>query len=67
MERAQDIAEVKDIRDTAVTLQSYCRNAKLAKTDQDTWAEIRLRAERKAGDMLATIHAYARAENLTAC
>ncbi len=50
---AKDLSEVKLIRDKAVAVQQYARAAKLGLAAQNHAAELKLRAERKAGEMLS--------------
>ena len=48
---AKSLVEVKDIRDKAEAMRSYARQAQ--DPEMQVWAaEIKLRAERKAGEML---------------
>ena len=52
IELAKDIHEVKTIRDKAITLQDLARRQKLGLHIQNDVAEIRLYAERRAGEIL---------------
>lgn len=52
---AKNLDEVKHIRDLALAAQVYARAAHLGLEAQNHAAEIKLRAERKAGEMLAQL------------
>lgn len=52
---AKNLDEVKHIRDLATAAQAYARAAHLGLEAQNHAAEIKLRAERKAGEMLAQL------------
>ena len=49
---AKSLPEVKDIHDKAKTLQEYAKQQKLGLEMQNDLAEIVIRAERKAGELL---------------
>lgn len=49
---AYEVDEVKDIRDKAIALEKYCQQARNLEAERRA-REIRLRAERKAGELLA--------------
>ena len=53
IDAAHAVDEVKDIRDRAVALEHYARQAQNTDAERRA-AEIRLRAERKARQLLAT-------------
>src|SRR5208283_2879638 len=52
LELAASIDEVKSIRDKAEALRLYAKQSRLSLDMQNRCAEIRIRAERRAGDML---------------
>jgi hypothetical protein len=52
LELAATIDEVKKIRDKAEALRQYAKQSRLSLDMQNRCAEIRIRAERRAGDML---------------
>lgn len=52
LELASTIDEVKSIRDKAEALRLYARQARLCLDMQNRCAEIKIRAERRAGEML---------------
>ena len=54
LEVTNSFNEVKDIRDQAETLRSHAKRAKWSLEIQNQCAEIKLRAERKAGSILST-------------
>jgi hypothetical protein len=49
--RAYEVDEVKEVRDQAIALEHYLRLAKNVEAERQC-CEIRLRAERKAGELL---------------
>ncbi len=52
LELARTVDEVKQIRDKAEAMRLYCKQARLSLEMQNSCAEIKLRAERRAGEML---------------
>ena len=52
LELATTVSEVKTIRDQAEALRQYAKQQKLSLEMQNNCAEIRIRAERKAGELL---------------
>ena len=50
-----DLKEVKDIRDRAEACRTYAQSAALGLKIQNAAAELRLRAERRAGELLARL------------
>jgi hypothetical protein len=54
LEVTNNFNEVKDIRDQAETLRAHAKRAKWSLEIQNQCAEIKLRAERKAGSILGT-------------
>jgi hypothetical protein len=53
LELAASVDEVKKIRDQAEALRQYARQQKLSLEMQNRCAEIKIRAERRAGDILS--------------
>jgi len=54
IEAAYEVDEVKDIRDEAIALETYARQAHNTEAERRA-CEIRLRAERKAGALSAKL------------
>lgn len=53
LQRARDIREVKDIRDKAEAMRMYAAQVSRSLEAQNICAEVKLRAERRAGEMIA--------------
>ncbi len=53
LELARTVDEVKSIRDRAEAMRLYCKQAKYSLEMQNLCAEIKIRAERRAGEILA--------------
>ena len=53
LELARTVDEVKSIRDRAEAMRLYCKQARHSLEMQNQCAEIKLRAERRAGEMLS--------------
>jgi hypothetical protein len=56
LERAQTIGEITEIRDKAEAVRKYAQSAALGLDAQNHAAEVKLRAERKAGRLLASLN-----------
>ena len=52
---ASDLSEVKDIRDQAQAIRQYAASVKASLLLQNKAAELKLRAERRAGEMLCAM------------
>lgn len=66
IDAAYEVDEVKDIRDKAIALEVYARQAKNVEAERRA-CEIRLRAERKAGQLLATTVKRGQPRKETSC
>lgn len=62
---AKSLDEVKNIMDIAEAARTYARAAKLGLEAQNHAAEIKLRSERKAGEMLLQIDAQGKRKDIT--
>jgi N6-adenosine-specific RNA methylase IME4 len=56
--KAESIDEVKDIRDKAEAARTYAESASLGLEAQNYAAEVKLRAERKAGELIAQLELH---------
>jgi hypothetical protein len=55
---ARTLDEVKDVRDKAEAIRLYYKQAKESLEMQNAVAEIKLRAERRAGELLAAMEKH---------
>jgi len=55
LSEARTLGEIKQIRDKAEAVRKYARSAALGLSAQNYAAEVKLRAERKAGSLLASL------------
>ena len=55
---AQELGEIKTLRDKFETVRVYARSAAMGLEAQNAAAEMKLRAERKAGHVLADMHLH---------
>lgn len=62
---AKSLDEVKNIMDIAEAARTYARAAKLGLEAQNHATEIKLRAERKAGEILSKIEAQGKRKDIT--
>jgi hypothetical protein len=62
LELASSLDEVKQLRDKAEAMRTYARQAQFSLEMQNMCAEIKLRAERKLGEMLREANTAARSE-----
>ena len=53
--KLQNLDEIKEIRDKAEALRQYAKSADLGFKAQNQAAEVKLRAERRAGEILAAL------------
>ena len=51
---SNDIGQLKDIKDKAEALRVYVRKAEKGFAKQNQYAEVKIRAERRCGEILAT-------------
>lgn len=56
LQNSTDLSEVKSIRDTADTLRHYAASVRVSLALQNRATELKLRAERRAGDLLSKMH-----------